>query len=133
MEIRLKSTVRSIGRAEALRIARASLAWCKKEFGVNNRKQYELTYALVKGSEDECGEYDAEENKIYIYWSSLDNVEEIIKTCIHEWTHYKQPILTQYHKYKGGYNRHPFEKEANRNEVQYYKSCWDAIRLKINK
>jgi hypothetical protein len=94
--ITLKTNPADLGRAQTVRISLMVFRWCKKNIGVNNRKAYELLYGFQKGEPHECGEYEPEENKITIFWSSLESVEELIRTCIHEWIHYRQPILTQY-------------------------------------
>lgn len=130
----LKTPVRKIGPKEARRITEMVLRWCRKEFGDNRRKAYLLKWYIQRNENPkECGEYVADENEIYIYWNNLDNIEEIIRTCIHEWTHYKQPILTRYFKFKGPYSKNPFEIKATRAEEKYTPICWNALKKKINK
>jgi hypothetical protein len=109
--------------------------WCRKEFGINKRKTYEVTWKCVKNweTDDECGQYLPEENEIEIYWNNMLTVREIIETCIHEWTHYHQPILTKYHKWQGSYSKNPFEVEARKNEKIYTPICWKEIKKKVNR
>lgn len=132
-KVTLLTPVQPLGRAEILRISRLAFKWCKKHLGVNNRKQYELICNVAIGAEDECGEYDPEDNRITIYWNSMMNTEEIIRTCIHEWTHYKQPMLAHYHKIKLPYSKHPMEQKAIRAENKLFRSCWAEIRNDVNK
>lgn len=118
-------------RREIIRLIKYTLNWCKSTFGVNKRKQYDLEISIMKNEHPkECGEYEPIDNKIYIYWNNLDTPDEIIRTCIHEWIHYKQPILTKYFKYKGTYASHPFEKEARRQEQANTGMCWNDIKDK---
>lgn len=132
-KVTLLTPVQPLGRAEILRISRLALKWCKKNLGVNNRKQYELICNVAVGDENECGEYDPEDNRITIYWNSMMNTEEIIRTCIHEWTHYKQPMLAHYFRIKKPYSKHPMEREAIRAEGKLFRECWADIRDAVNK
>lgn len=79
------------------------------------------------------GEYDAEDNHIYIYWRNCDSVADLVTTCIHEWTHQLQPILTKYKKYEDDYANNPYEVEARYNETLYGARCWAAIKTKVNR
>jgi hypothetical protein len=122
-------------RREIVKIINLTMKWCLHNFGPNKRKRYELTIACIKNTETdkECGQYCPEENLIEIYWNNLEDVREVIATCIHEWTHYKQPILTKYHKFTGPYCRNPFELEARKYEKKYTPLCWKDIKSKLNK
>lgn len=109
--------------------------WCRRELGINKRKTYEVIWKCVKNTEsdDECGQYEPEWNEIEIYWNNMLNVKEIIETCIHEWAHSKQPIRSQYFKWKGPYSKNPFEIEAKKYEKKYTPMCWEAIKHKVNR
>lgn len=132
-KVTLATNPAKLGRAETVRISMLVFRWCKNNIGVNKRKMYDVEFAFTKGDPYECGEYEPEDNKITIFWNSLESMEELIRTCIHEWIHYRQPILTQYFKYKGPYSKHPFEKQARKAEDEHYQACWDAIKDKVNK
>jgi hypothetical protein len=111
------------------------MSWCRNNLGINKRKLYELNIRVVKNTEskDECGQYEAEWNEIEIYWNNMLNVKEIIETCIHEWSHYRQPIRSQYFKWKGPYSKNPYEVEARKNEKIYTPICWNEIKSKVNR
>lgn len=132
-KVRLLTPVQPLGRAEILRICNITFKWCKKHMGVNNRKHYELITCVAIGDIDECGEYDPEDNRITIYWNSMMNAEEIVRTCIHEWTHYLQPMLTHYNKIKLPYSHHPMERQAVRSENKLFRQCWASIQNEVNK
>lgn len=135
MSIELDSQIEHIGRKEATRIANIALRWCKRTLGVNKRKRIQVTWYIRKGygEEDTCGEYDATDNEIIIHWDMCRDVKELIETCIHEWTHQNQPILTKYDKYPGSYSRNPYERQARYAEKKWLPICWNEIECKINK
>jgi len=127
--IYLSTPISRLGRQPTVRIANMALRWCERELGVNNRKKYKPVWTVRKGDvPDLCGEYDDEDNEVYVYWDNCDTVRELIQTCIHEWTHQLQPIRTKYYKYPGSYSRNPYEREARRNEDKYTKECWTHIK-----
>lgn len=135
MVIRLDTPISAIGRREAVRIANMALRWCKGKLGINKRKKYEVKWYVRKGcgDEDTCGEYDATDNEVIIHWDNCIDVKELIETCIHEWTHQNQPILTKYDKYPGSYSRNPYERQARYAEKKWLPICWDELKTKINK
>ena len=113
----LRTPVRNMDPKKVRSIIEMTLRWCRRRFGDNRRKAYELKWYIQRNpNPKECGEYVADDNEIYVYWNNLENIEEILRTCIHEWTHYKQPILTRYFKFKGPYSQNPFERQAFRAE-----------------
>lgn len=131
--IYLKTPIEKVGRVDAVRIVNMSLRWCKTHMGVNNRKKFAPIWSVRKGYDTDCGEYDAEENEVLIYWDNCTDVRELIATCVHEWTHQLQPIRSKYFKYPGSYSRNPYEREARRNEDTYTPIVWKHIKHKINK
>lgn len=77
------------------------------------------------------GDYSVERNTIRIYRDNCPTVKEVIKTTIHEYTHFLQD-LRGYSKLldKVGYRNHPMEIEARGNEV-LYSICWKHIKNKL--
>lgn len=134
-KIYLNSKTDRIGGKVASRIARITLKWCERTFGVNRRKKIPLKTYVRKGDVDDptCGEYDCWDNEIYVYWNHCETVRELVQTCIHEWTHQNQPILTKYYKYPGTYSRNPYERAARYAEVKWCPIAWREIRHTINK
>ena len=131
--IYLNTKVESLERKHAVAIANMALRWCRKHMGINGRKKYQPIWSVRKGWESDCGEYDATDNEVYIFWNNCEDVEELISTCIHEWTHQNQPILTKYHKYPGSYSRNPYERQARYAEKKWLPICWKELQSKINK
>lgn len=111
-----------------------AMRWCRKYLGINKRRHYQPTWSIRRSEFNDYtnGEYDAEDNAIFIYWDQCETVHDLIDTAIHEWTHQLQPVLTHYNKYKD-YMTNPYEVEARNNERIYGPICWAAIKHKVNK
>lgn len=111
-----------------------ALRWCRKNMGINNRKRTLPTWSIIKSYDCvyEMGEYYADTNEVMIYWNNCHNVLDVVSTCIHEWAHQLQPILTKYSKWAGDYDTNPYEIEARMKEYDLTPICWTEIRKKIN-
>ena len=81
---------------------------------------------------DSMGMYDPIEHHIYIYMKELDNIEDLVSTIIHEYTHSVQNVLRSYTKMykKYGYDNHPMEIEARENEVKYSNLCMEYVKTR---
>ena len=68
-------------------------------------------------------EYDWSTDKIYIYTSKMNSVEDIIRSLIHECVHSRQLKCTFDSFYENGhtYDTHPYEIEARNAEEMWYK------------
>ena len=85
-------------------------------------------YARLSGDEEQSGEhssttkaqYDEDTNVIYIYYPNMTNEEDVLRSIIHEYTHYRQ-YHKLFKKYKAmyGYDEDPTEIEAKRNEEDW--------------
>ena len=86
-------------------------------------------YARLSGDEEQSGEhssttkaqYDENTNVIYIYYPNMENEEDVLRSIIHEYTHYRQDHKL-FKKYKAmyGYDEDPTEIEAKRNEEDWH-------------
>tara|TARA_R110000796_G_C14224226_1_gene395015 strand:- start:47 stop:466 length:420 start_codon:yes stop_codon:yes gene_type:complete len=86
-------------------------------------------YARVSGIEDMEGEhsssskaqYDEDINIIYIYYPNMEDKEDVLRSLIHEYTHYLQNMTPLKKKIDGadGYTNSPYEQEAHKNENIY--------------
>ena len=86
-------------------------------------------YARLSGDEEQSGEhssttkaqYDEETNIIYIYYPNMMNEEDVLRSLIHEYTHYLQNITPLKKKMDkiDGYDKSPYEQEAHKNEDIY--------------
>tara|TARA_B100000424_G_C22524210_1_gene300594 strand:- start:43 stop:465 length:423 start_codon:yes stop_codon:yes gene_type:complete len=84
-------------------------------------------YARLSGIEDMEGEaskttkaqYDEETNIIYIYYPNMESVEDVLRSLIHEYTHYLQNITPLKKNIDTTYDKSPYEQEAHKNEDIY--------------
>ena len=85
-------------------------------------------YAMLSGDEEQSGEhsstskaqYDDETNVIYIYYPNMMNEEDVIRSIIHEYTHYRQDhkLFKQYRQMYS-YDENPIEIDAHKNEEDW--------------
>ena len=85
-------------------------------------------YARLSGDEEQSGEhskttkaqYDEDTNVIYIYYPNMKNEEDVLRSIIHEYTHYRQDHKL-FKKYKAmySYDEDPTEIEAHKNEEDW--------------
>ena len=89
---------------------------------------YKNTYAMHSGEPEATGEHDetsiAEYYKgtIYLYLPNIPNEEELLKSIIHEYTHYLQnitPLKTRIANQEYTYDTNPYEIEAHKNEESW--------------
>lgn len=111
-----------------------ALRWCRRTLGTNPRKRYEPAWYVVKHDPlcSAYGVYDAYDNEVWIFWDNCPTVEDLIRTCIHEWKHQLQPILTRY-DYDESAMTNPYEIEARAAEAKWLDPCWQAIKGNVNK
>ena len=66
-------------------------------------------------------EYDRKENKLFIYSDYNNNVEDVIRSIIHEYVHYLQPSswVGRYYKMGYDYTNHPYELKASKEEENW--------------
>ena len=85
-------------------------------------------YARLSGDDQQSGEhsettkaqYDENTNTIWIYYPNIENEEDVLRSLIHEYTHYKQDHKL-FKKYKAmySYDEDPTEIEAKNNEKDW--------------
>ena len=73
------------------------------------------------GEENPHGEYDWDNNKIYLYLPRMTSVEQVIRSLIHEYIHSTQDIEQMKKNRELGYDNDPFEKEAHKAEEDWKK------------
>ena len=120
------------------RYAVLTIKWCKKNFGVNERKRTKLKFIFSKRprkmqKQSVFGVYCFYKNKIVLYEPNCKSLYDIVSTTIHEYTHYLQS-RTQYKKYEKThfYSTNPLEREAKKNEKKYTRNCLNYIKRSIN-
>ena len=70
---------------------------------------------------DLFGEYCFIMNELTIYWKNIDSLEILTRTLIHEYQHYlqSQSWMTRYYNMGYGYNDHPYEVAAFKEEERW--------------
>lgn len=119
-------------------ICKFGIKFCSKELGVNKRHRDELSFSIRtdrRRGDVYYGEYCPMINQISIYRNNINNVKDLIKVFIHEYTHSLQPIKTKYYKMlkQYGYENHPFEIESNNNSDILYKKFFSSYKLTLKK
>jgi len=124
-------------RAETVRIGGIVARWCKRTFGVNKRRKFAPIWSFQKSDQIDTqnhttGVFHYWDNEVIIYWNNVQNIEELIRVCIHEWTHQNQPLTTHYDKQTESYDNNKYEIEARKAEDTHYLNCWGYISTKLN-
>lgn len=72
------------------------------------------------------GEYKNWNNEMVIYWKNITTKEMLIRTILHEYQHYLQSPrwFSRYYSMGHGYNDHPYEVAAYREEEN-----WEKFRI----
>lgn len=112
-----------------------TLKWCREHLGINPRKRTKLKFKLSRKTRNikkkflVYGRYCFWRNTITIYAPNCKTLDQIVKTIIHEYTHYLQS-RTKYEKYEKThyYSKHPLERSAFRNEEKYGNMCIKEIK-----
>lgn len=132
MTLRDKTTDLTMDQSYA--IVKLTIQWCQKFFTPPHiKRRKELLIMMYESKTDGVyGQYCDKNNWLTINLGICRSVKDLVKTTIHEYTHYCQD-LKEYSlmNKKVGYDRNPFEVEANFNEEQYYRNCWRSIKSKL--
>lgn len=113
------SEVKELSRSQMRDLANFIIIECIERIG--RKKNLSVPKVQIRKGIKNMGYYDSLNNYIRVHHNLHTNVGEFVRTLVHEYTHYTQPIKTQYNKLykKYGYLDHPFEVEARKNEVDY--------------
>ena len=120
---------RNVSRATAYKI----LWWCISEYGrskLNGAYPYLEFKKADEYSQDDYGYYDELEQVIFINKDMHNTLEELVKTIIHEYTHYVKHSMHEYKilsKYLS-HHRNPLEIDARRIERRDYKKCLKFLK-----
>lgn len=117
------------------KIATLAINFCAETFGKHRNKPWPETHISWRTNTALIGEYDPFNHEIWVWIKNCPTVMELVKTIVHEWTHSKQRILTEYQKMqrKFGYKDNPLEIEAyaaekiwGRKALNYVKRNWKS-------
>lgn len=131
--MRLNTPIHKVTDKQLLKIAEKTLIWCHTKLGPNPRKRTAVKLVLYPIGSPFYGAYDHRKNTIIICKQKHKDIQEFVRTIIHEYTHYLQPIRKYYHLVEKltGYDNNPYEQEAYRNEELLYKYCWNTVKKSL--
>lgn len=109
-----------------------TIRWCETNVG-KKRKRTPLKFRVLtqKGGDHCYGMYDPTINTIVIHRNMCETVRSVVRTVIHEYTHFLQD-LRGYSRVLSevGYRNHPQEIEARGNE-KLFSNCWTDIKNQL--
>lgn len=132
--MKLLTKTETLSFSDATGLSLAVIDWCEKNIGVNikcPRPRLSLLGGIMDNMPKKTyGEYCVDSNLISINLECNVYVRCLIKTIIHEYTHYLQPVKEKYWKLakKHGYYDNPLEVEARFNENSKYKDCFKDLK-----
>jgi len=109
------------------------LWWCVAEYGRSKLNGPYPYLEFRKGdyyTGDDYGYYDEVEQVIFINKEANLTLEELVKTIIHEYTHYVKHSMHEYQilaKYLS-HHRNPLEIDARKVERRDYKKCLKYLK-----
>lgn len=108
----------------------AVIEWCKENMEYPKHHKYypivEVKYNINKKAN---GDYSSNSRLIRIFVNNHTSIEELVNTCIHEYTHYlqipKEVHQLEYNKYNKtkGYYNNPYEIDAREKAKLYTPKC----------
>ena len=116
----------------SIEIAQKAFDWCVNHFGSPVKKLPKLIVKKDRRFTRMYGQYTNAE--ITIYLNTCKTEKLIVKTVIHEYTHFLQmprkKDLPVYQRLLDTfeYNKHPFEVQARMYEEEFYKKCLSDIK-----
>ena len=119
--------------------ATLTLAWCIERYGPSIHNDLSTLDLKLRSSWENYGEYDPDDNCIYLNPKKHRSLLEWVNTIIHEYTHLKQNINGMYTKYYDRYGRtydnHPHEVAANKIAYRDYREArlWVLRELRNKK
>lgn len=129
--IYLKTPTSTLTRSAIRQIAKETMNYLVLTLGTNPSLRVPTVSVIKRGGSKNYGTYDIAKNEIVVFHNICGSVGMTIKTIIHEYTHYLQDMDEYQVLYKKvGYNKHPHESEARKNE-KLYSPCWKEIKHKL--
>jgi hypothetical protein len=119
--------------------ANLALSWCIERYGESIHNDLSTLEIRLRSGLENYGEYDPDDNAIYLNPKKHRSLLEWVNTIIHEYTHFKQNINGMYTKYYDRYGRtydtHPHEIAANRTAERDHREArlWVLKELKRKK
>ena len=123
--------------SEKREVVRYCLGYCENEFGRSKYVKDDIRVSIRKSFYKDIyyGQYCPWSNRMILFYNCIPTLGEFVRTIIHEYTHYCQPIIKKYYKLSERYDywNHPYEIAARENEVKYLRNAMKYIRGEIKK
>lgn len=119
----------------AKKILQQAFEWCVERFGSPLKNGDIPNFIISYERNSDCfGYYCSLEKEIVIFPFEIQSKSMLIRSVIHEYTHFLQmPKTKEYPKYlkmekKYGYENNPFEIGAYEAELKYYRTCYSYLK-----
>lgn len=135
MKLYLKTKTEDLTTPQLRKIVGEVIKFMKENAGKRKRwRESTFKYKVIKqssGKQKVCGWYSYKSNTLVIFKNNCIDVKFVIRTVLHEYTHYLQN-LRHYQSIlkKVGYKDHPLEIHANAMEY-FYPRVWKSIKNKL--
>ena len=130
-----KTPISGLSKYKVRKIAALVVDFCSINLGKCRNKQFPMTYVSYSNSEEFIGEYDPFNHEILVYAKNCPTVMELVKTIVHEWTHSKQRVKSDYQRLhrKFGYRDNPLEIEAFASEKIWGRKALNYVKKSLKK
>jgi hypothetical protein len=131
--MKLHSRTKKMTTPELRKLVCETIKWCETNIG-RKYKSRTLKYRVLTLGEKYTpayGMYCPDKNTLYVFRNHAPTVKMVIKSVLHEYTHFMQNLRWYGHTLaKVGYNKHPQELQARGMEF-FYDKCWEEIKDKL--
>lgn len=115
-----------------------TLEWCIQKYGGSIHNDLDTLEIKLRSGLENQGEYESDDNIIYLNPKRHRSLLQWVNTVIHEYTHFRQNIdgmYTKYYELGRTYENHPHEVAANRIAKRDMKEArlWVLRQLKPKK
>ena len=106
--------------------------WCKKRYGRGYRVYPILEFRKPNylNGENNYGEYDYDDDVIFVNSQTHKSLEDLANTIIHEYSHYRYHGKREYYQLDKDfeYDKHPMEKQADAIAKRDQKKCVQELK-----
>ena len=128
--MKLHSRTKKMTTPELRGLVCETIKWCETNIG-KKYKSRTLKYRVLTLGEKYTpayGMYCPDKNTLYVFRNHAPTVKMVIKSVLHEYTHFMQNLRWYGHTLsKVGYDKHPQELQARGMEF-FYDKCWEEIK-----
>lgn len=129
----LKTPTSELTYREIRKVILETINWCEENIGTKYKRRTLKYTVRTLGDQfsPAYGMYNPVNNTIYVFRNHAPTVKLVVKSVLHEYTHFLQNLRWYGHLLKKvGYADHPQEKEARIMETMY-SVCWKDIKRNL--